>query len=251
MFAEQRRRRIVEALAQQGSVRVAALSRKLGVTEETVRRDLDSLGRAGKLRRIHGGALALDEARRDLPFDMRQATHLPEKEAIGRAAASLVREGDVIALDASSTAYEMALALPDVSLTVLTPSTPIVVALALRSSLRVVSTGGQLDAPSMSFTGPLAEQALERFNVHKAFLSCKGLDRERGLSEASEAQASFKQRMIALADQTVALVDHSKLGVRSVVFFAGLDQVDVLVTDSQARAEELEALGRRVIRAGP
>ena len=106
----------------------------------------------------------------------------------------------------------------------------------------------------MSFSGSLAEQALHRFNISKAFFSCRGLDLDRGLSETSEPQAAFKSRMMELSEQTYLLIDHSKFGVKSSFFFAGPEDTDVIVTDDAADAptiEKLQAGGKRVIRVTP
>ncbi len=250
MFAQERQNQILAILSDQGSVRVADLAQKLSVTEETVRRDLERLGNDGKLIRIHGGALAVEDNRRELPFDIRKSANLKEKTAIATEAARHVVEGDVVALDASSTAFELARALPDISITVVTYALPVVTALTDRTRIRTICTGGALDVPSMSFYGPITERSLERFNVTKLFLSSKGVDLERGLSETSETQSDVKRRMIDLADQTYLLVDHSKLDVRSTVFFAATTSINTLITDRGADAafiHRLQNIGPEVI----
>ena len=154
----------------------------------------------------------------------------------------------MLALDASSTGHELARRLPDVPLTVLTNSLPAAVMLLGRQQTRVICTGGILEPRSRSLLGSLAEEALRRFHVTKFFLSAKGVCPRRGLSEASDDQARFKQALLDLADQSYLLVDSSKLGVRSVVFYAGVADVDLLITDAAANAailRELEQLGLR------
>lgn len=227
---------------QAGSIRVTELARQLRVTEETIRRDLDRLDRLGKVVRIHGGAIPVQNDHRELPFDVRRAANLKEKQAIAAAAAEFVAEGDVIALDASSTAVELARVLPDVPLTVVTNSLAIVSLLLDRKRILIVSTGGVMDTPSLSYVSTLAERALERFNIGKLFFSSKGVDLHRGLSVAEDDHARLKRRMMELAEKKYLLVDHTKLGVRSVVFFADVRDVDCIVTDAGASTEMLDRL---------
>jgi len=245
MLAAQRQREILTRLGDLGGVRVRSLAQSLNVTEETIRRDLQKLGTAGKLLRIHGGAVPAHDDRRDLPFDLRKTAKLEEKRAIATAALRYVAEGDVIALDASSTAYELARILPDMPLTLVTNSLPIGVALLGCRHLRVVSTGGNLGASSRSFTGSLAEEALGRFNVNKLFFSSKGFDLTRGLSDVSDEQARVKRRMIDVAETKYLLADHSKFGVRSVVFFASLEDVDLVITDERAATAVIDEVIQR------
>jgi DeoR/GlpR family transcriptional regulator of sugar metabolism len=240
MFAQERHLQIMDLLRTGGSVRVADLAARFEVTEETIRRDLEVLGNAGKLVRTHGGAIATSD--QELPLSIRQATNLKEKIAIAEAAVSRMQEGQVIGLDASSTAYEVARRIPDRRLTVVTNGLPIAAVLSDRSQVRVVLTGGTLDAGSMSLTGSGAEAALERFNLSMLFMSCKGVEVERGLSEAAEEHAAVKHRMMRSAERVVLLVDHSKIGVRSSVCFAGLDEVDLLISDKRADGNIIDAI---------
>ncbi len=232
MLAHQRQVEILRKLRNHGGARVAVLARELRVTAETIRRDLDKLERAGRLVRTHGGAVLVPEASRDLSFETRQSANHEAKVAIARLAARLVSAGDVIALDASSTVHELALALPDIPLTVVTNSLPATLRLAGRSQVRVIATGGMLDRPSGSWVGTLAEEALERLNIQKVFLSSKGVDFARGLSEVDDAQARVKRRMLDLAAERYLLVDSSKFGVRSVVPLARLHEVHAVLTDA-------------------
>ena len=242
MLAQQRHREILDRLGVAGGVRVTALAKALSVTEETTRRDLEKLGNERKLLRIHGGAVPVPDARRDLPFDVRKTENLEAKKAIATAALQHIDEGDVIALDASSTAFELARIIPDMPLTIVSSSVPVTVTLLPCSHVQVVSTGGILDRLSRSFTGSLAEQALRRLNINKLFLSSKGVDLERGLSEVTDDQARLKRRMIDAAERVYLLADHSKFGVRSVVFYAGTADADAVITDAGTDAKVIQAL---------
>ncbi len=242
MIATQRRREIVAMVRSGGSARVSDLARSLEVTEETIRRDLRELDEAGQLVRTHGGAVAAEPTddhagRADLPYDHRSIVDRAEKRAIAAAALALIQPGQVVALDASSTACELAYRLPDEPLTVVTNSLVICSALADRKHVDVVCTGGKLDPQAMAFHGPDAERAVARHNIHRLFFSCRGIDPQRGLSEANDAHAAIKRSLLDATQHAVLLADHSKLGLRSAVFFAPGNVPGLLLTNQTDRAE--------------
>ncbi len=252
MLASERHRGILARLASAGGVRVAQLASDLNVTQETIRRDLERLDAEGKLVRTHGGAMAVETDRRELPLDVRETINLDKKRAIARRAVREIVPGDVIALDASSTARELARIIPDIPVTVVTNALPVASALIDRPAVRVIMTGGILDRPSMSLVGPLAEQSLDRFHIQKLFLSCRGFDVARGLSVAADEHAGIKRRMVDLSDAVYLLVDGAKIGVRSVEFFAPAEEIDMLITDAtlDAKSEaDLRGKGVRIERA--
>lgn len=242
MLARERQKAILARVQQSGTVRVAELARELKVAEETIRRDLERLDEEGKLLRVHGGAMQAEDARRELPFDVRSAANLEAKRAIAGAAMKYVAPGIVIGLDASSTACELAKRVPDVPLTVVTNSLVIARILADRRRVTTVCAGGTLDAPSLSFVGSVAEESLGRFHIDRLFLSCKGLDAARGLSVAADEHGRMKRRMMELADESILLVDRSKFGVRSLVYFAPLRGVKLVITDSPVDAATVAAI---------
>ncbi len=240
MLAEIRQREILDRLEAEGAVRVIRLAGEMGVTEETIRRDLAKLQKHGQLMRTHGGAVLLDSRRSEIPFEIRQSEKLEEKEAIAAASVGFIEEGAIIALDASTTVLELARLIPDRPLTVITSSLMVARALADRANVSVTLTGGQFDPTSWSLTGAIALQTLRRFNITQAFLSCRGVDAHRGLSEASEPMAEFKQAILELAERTYLLADHSKMGLRSSVFIGQIDQLSAIVTDDRISEEAME-----------
>lgn len=242
MLVEERLREILRRVRDSGGVRVAILAAELHVTPETIRRDLERLHNEGKLIRTHGGAVPNSSDRRELPFDVREGANAEQKHAIALHALRHVQENDVIALDASSTARQLAKVLPDFALTVVTHSLAVVSELVDRAHVRVICTGGVLDAPSLSFMGSIAEENLARINIRKFFFSCQGLDVERGLSLTADEQAGMKRRLIQLADKAYLLCDASKFGVKAVEFFAPCDQLDVVITDRDPPASIRSAL---------
>ena len=242
MLAAERYEKILQIVNDRGSVRVSELSELCGVTEETIRRDLDRLEQSGRLRRSHGGAVSVKDIRAEIPYAEREITRADEKKRIAQAALSDVGAYDRILLDASSTAWYLASILPDMPLTVLTNSIKIAVALSGKEKIEVISTGGMLAPRSLSYVGPLAERTLDGYHVGKAFLSCKGVHLQRGLSESNELQGRVKQKMIEIADRVVLLADSSKFGAQAFARVAGLDEVDAIVTDRGLSAETEEGL---------
>lgn len=242
MLAPERHRRILQLVSSQTTVRTAEVARALNVTEETVRRDFEKLELDGQLTRTHGGALRGEGARRDLPFTSREPMNVAEKRLIAQRALDFIEPGNTILLDASSTALELARQLPDQPLTVVTNALKVAIELVDRQEMQVVMIGGTVNSRSLSAGGPLVDSALDFYNIEKAFISCRGVDPQRGLSESNDEHARLKRRIITLAERTYLLADHTKLPLRSNFFFANLGEIDVLITDSTPDAEIATAL---------
>lgn len=242
MLAIERQRRILELLQQAGSLRTAETAEQLGVTDETVRKDFELLEKRGELIRIHGGASRPEKIRGDLSFTERQAVRRAEKQAIARLAAGRIQANETIFLDASSTVLTLTEFLPDLPLTILTNALNVLTALSDRPNLDLMCTGGLFDAKSRSFIGLTAEKSLQRYNIHRMFLSGSGLHVERGISESNARQAAFKERVVANAEDVVFLGDHSKLGRKASFFFAGISDLSCVITDREADSEILDEL---------
>lgn len=246
MLAVTRRQEIAWLVRDLGAVAVSELSGRFGVTEETIRKDLEKLEAEGLLKRKHGGAVAVDDDGRELPFAVRNASHMAEKRRIAAAALPLVRHGEVIALDASSTCLQLAYLLKEIpDLTVVTNSLHIVQALKDSPAVTVFCAGGYLRTPSYCFVGETAEEMLGRYVIGKAFLSTRGLTLEHGLLEPNELEARIKKTMIRQAEELVVLQDFSKFGKSAFYPIAPLERMDCLITDGRAPAGELEAIRRR------
>ncbi|ASB90792.1 DeoR/GlpR family DNA-binding transcription regulator [Bacillus sonorensis] len=242
MLVAERHQKIVELVNLRSSVRVTELSELFSVTEETIRRDLEKLEKENKLKRSHGGAVSVQTEEAEVHFREREITNVLEKKMIAYEAVKLVESGERIILDASTTAWYMAKTLENIPLTVITNSVRVAMELSKKDKITVISTGGMLLPQSMSFVGPLAERSLEMYHVNKTFLSCKGVDPAKGLSDSNEWQALLKKRMIDIADQTVIMADSSKFGKRA---FSQIDQLHdghVVITDSGIDEESLAAL---------
>ncbi|UPT59435.1 DeoR family transcriptional regulator [Geobacillus thermoleovorans] len=246
MLAAERQQKIVEIVNERLSVRVSELSKLFSVTEETIRRDLEKLEKENKLKRSHGGAISIRHES-EIDFSEREITNAAEKKAIAQEAVKFIKSGDRIILDASTTAWYLAKALPDIPLTVLTNSIKVAIELSKKEKIQVISTGGMLSPRSLSYVGPLAERSLETYHVDKAFLSCKGIHLESGLSESNEWQALLKKKMMSIADQVILMADSSKFGVRTFVHMADLDCIHHLITDDQIGHESVHKLQERQI----
>jgi DeoR/GlpR family transcriptional regulator of sugar metabolism len=245
MLAIERQRRILDLLNGAGSMRTAETAEALGVTDETVRKDFEWLEKRGELIRIHGGASRPEKIRGDVPFTERQAIRREEKQAIARLAASRILANETIFLDASSTVLTLTEFLPDLPLTVVTNALNVLTALSDRPNLDLMCTGGLFDAKSRSFIGLTAEKSLQRYNIHRMFLSGSGLHLERGVSESNSRQAAFKERVIASAEDVVFMADHSKLGQKASFFFADVADLSCLITDKAADPKFIEELQGR------
>ncbi|MFF2446629.1 DeoR/GlpR family DNA-binding transcription regulator [Neobacillus sp. NPDC058068] len=233
MLVAERQRKIVELVNDRLSIRVSELSKIFSVTEETIRRDLEKLEKENLLMRSHGGAVSVEKDQSEPSYLEREITNVGEKKAIAVEAVQLIEPGDQIILDASSTAWYVAKELPDIPLTVVTNSIKVAIELSKKEQIKVISTGGQLLSSSLSYVGPLAERSLSFYHVNKAFLSCKGVHLENGLSDSNELQALLKGKMMETADKTILMVDSSKFGTRAFSQIASLSNVDSIITDSK------------------
>lgn len=245
MLAAQRHREILAELTRLGVVKVTDLARGLGVTEETIRRDLDKLEAEGALLRQHGGAIPAEETEapnRETSHRFRQSMFVAEKTAIAEYASRFVSENDTIVLDASSTALFLAEQLPDMPLAVITNSANVAMALAHKPLIKVLCAGGTLSAASMSFVGPLAADFIARFHADKVFLSCRALDLERGLSDANDQQALVRTQMVEISDHAFVMLDHSKINKRALFSFSPLTPEMEIITDDQVEPALLKRL---------
>ncbi|MGP0580347.1 DeoR/GlpR family DNA-binding transcription regulator [Paenibacillus peoriae] len=233
MLVAERYEMIVQLVNEKGSIRVSELSELCKVTEETIRRDLDRLEQAGRLRRSHGGAVSVKNEQPETPYAVREIMNAEEKRRIAEEAVKQIQPNDRILLDASTTAWYMASSLPDIPLTILTNSIRVATELAGKEKIEVISTGGQLLQRSLSFVGPLAERSLETYYVDKLFFSSQGVHLDRGISESNELQARLKQKMVSIADRVILLADASKFGQQAFTHVVSLSQVSEIITDSR------------------
>jgi DeoR family transcriptional regulator, fructose operon transcriptional repressor len=241
-FSSQRRQAIVRALRASGRVDVTEIAAELGVTNETVRKDLIQLERHGLLRRVHGGAVPIEHLAFE-PDVTARTEFADEKRRIARAAfAHLPAEGSVL-LDAGSTTSRLADIFPtDRSLIVFTNTLPIALSLLGRPNLTVHSLGGRLRGPTSAEVGPWTDRALRDINVDVAFLGTNGVTLDRGLTTPDAAEAATKQLMLSAARRRILLADHSKVGLVSLHKHGELSDIDLLITDSGLPDDQQAAL---------
>lgn len=232
MLAAERHRRILEIARKNGTVRTTELSGDFSVTEETIRRDLDFLARVGRLRRTHGGAMDSTVMLAELSQSEREARQLDEKVAIAKEAANLVKEGETLLLDASTTSLEFASQLPNgIQLRVVTYSLAVVERLSARDDIELIELGGIYERRGRRFSGLLTETALRMIRIDRFFFSGGGFDPNLGVGEPNQDQARFKRFMLEHSAWSCALIDSTKLGAPTDHFFAKPDEIAALVTD--------------------
>lgn len=246
MIPQQRQRAILEAVARQGAARTQDLAERFQVTVETIRRDLETLHQEGLLVRTHGGAIAGDHPTLEQNTRERQVIRLAEKRALASRAVTHIQPRDIVFLDASSTALQIALQLPDLELTVVTHSLDVLESLEDRRGVKLIGTGGHYARLSRSFVGKVALETARRYHIRKFFFSGNGIDLERGLSESNEEQAELKSELIALAERCYFLSDSSKTGHRAAYFFAPPEAIDVWITSEPEPPASLEPFVRRI-----
>jgi DeoR/GlpR family transcriptional regulator of sugar metabolism len=236
LFLQERLDQIVTLVQERGRVSVADLSDHFGVSAVTIRNDLTSLQQQGLLVRTHGGAVIRPDLNMEPPaFALRKELHLAEKERIGRAAAALVRDGDSVALDASTTAWQIARHLKGrQELTVVTNGLFIALEFLDSPGVTVVMPGGSLRAASASLVGDQGACILERYHMQKGFFGAGGFTLEEGLTDTNQYEVELKQRMVERSKQVIAVVDSSKWGQVTFASLAAVEQLDHVITDEAA-----------------
>ncbi|CAM3343478.1 DeoR/GlpR family DNA-binding transcription regulator [Stackebrandtia soli] len=254
MLAPQRQAVIAERVRRRGAVRVAELVAEFGVSDMTIRRDLETLAERGLVAKVHGGATAIDIGSTDEPgFEAKAVQQKSAKEAIARQAAALVSPGQAIALSGGTTTWTLAAHLVGVGgLTVVTNSVP-VADVFYRSGLddqTVILTGG-VRTPSDALVGPFAIATLESINVDLLFLGVHGVDADSGYTTPNLEESETNRALIATARRLVVLADHTKWGIVGLRTIASMTDTDVLVTDGgmpdDARVSLRERVGRLII----
>lgn len=227
-------------------VQVSELSQKFGVTEETIRRDLEKLEAEGLLSRTYGGAILNENKLTEgIHYFKRTAINVTAKRKIAQKALSCVENSFTIGLDSSTTAIElMRLLKVREDITVITNSAVAITELA-QSKMNLMSTGGMLNKHSLSLHGNVAKQTLLNYNIDIALISCKCLSLEQGVSDSDEMESEMKKAMIANANKAILLADHSKFDKVAFVKVANLEEFDLIVTDKEPSSEwkkKLESL---------
>jgi len=238
----ERMQRVLQMLETRDSVHVAELAQTFSVSAVTVRNDLSQLARQGLVARVRGGVRPLQRGESELGFDLRLRVEVDRKKAIARAAAALVGEGEAIALDASTTAYYLALELrAKRELVIVTNGIVVAASLADVPGVSVLVTGGMLRLSAMSLVGDLGADLLRTTRITKGFLGAGGVSLDRGLMDLNPDEVRIKQEMAAACEQVIGIVDGTKWHRSALLSFAPSDGVHAIVTDESAPAEQVEA----------
>lgn len=248
MLARQRQHWILARTQREGAVRVGDLSRELGVSDMTIRRDLDVLARTGLVDKVHGGATTPRASSAEEPgFAVKWLRLQREKEAISRAAVELVKPGTAVGVSAGTTTWTLAHELREVpGLTVVTNSVQVAEVLHEGSGDQTVVLTGGVRTPSDALVGPLAVSALRQLHLDLVFMGVHGLDAQRGLMTPNLLEADVDRAFVQSGRRLVVVADHSKWDVVGISTFATLDEVDVLVTDAGISEQARAVLADRV-----
>jgi DeoR family fructose operon transcriptional repressor len=251
MFTEERQRGILTYLNEQKRASVAELSERFGVSASTIRRDLQELEEAGMLKRTHGGAISLEHVAFEPTFQEKEDRFREEKRRIAVQAASMIREGETVLLDAGTTTLALARELVGFQrLTVVTNSVFVLRELSGVSAIELICVGGMVRGRTQSMVGPVAERMLETIRVDKAFIGTNGIDPDEGLTTPNLLEAQVKQAMIRAARHVILLSESEKAGNVTFARFAPVEAIDAWITDKgvpEAFVKRITEKGVRVI----
>jgi DeoR/GlpR family transcriptional regulator of sugar metabolism len=242
-LAAGRLQQIQRLVQEQQQVRVAELSERLGVSEPTVRRDLQKLEDQGRVRRAHGGAVAVARDQDEPPVMQRATENAEEKRRIGQAAAELVHDGDTIFLGSGTTTYEVARHLRGKrDLTVITNALNIANVLAARPEITLIVTGGVVRHSELSLTGHIVTQTLKEIRADKVIVSMPAVSLEEGLANSNLLETLTDRSILQVAREVILVADHTKFGRVATGIIAPITAVQTVVTDTQASADTVAAL---------
>ena len=254
MLKKNRLDQILEILRSKGAVEVSMLCRIFGVTEMTIRRDLNELAEKKLILRTHGGGiLPEDNILIEKPYEIRSLKNIDEKNAIAETALRFIRDGQKIILDSGSTIFSLAKLLNNKNqIMVITNANNIAAELNMRTNISVISIGGELRKNAFSCVGYFAEEMLKKIRADLGFIGVNGIDKNGEIYCGSIVEVGVKSAIIQSAEYTILLADSSKIGKSDFASFGNLKMVDCLITDSKAPVDlikKYEESGIKVILA--
>jgi len=244
MLGEERREYILNIIKKTGSANAIDVAKTLGISETTIRRDLNKLSQKGLIKRTYGGAVSNTSVGQELKFDIQKEKFIDEKKRIALAASSMIEEGEVILIEAGTTGYQTALNITNKeNLTIITNSCDIAMLLgSTNPGYTIILSGGLLNIDTHSLVGPIADYSFSNLNVDKAFIGISGISIEKGITSVNYIEAQTKKQIIKSAKQIIALCDHSKIGNVAMNYVAPVEVIDVLITDQSADRDFIEKL---------
>jgi DeoR/GlpR family transcriptional regulator of sugar metabolism len=246
MLPAERQKAVLNKVARKGFASVADLAKDLSVSEMTVRRDLSELQKQGLLTRTWGGAGVAESAFFEVSLLAKVSQFVREKERIGKAAAEMVQNGDVVLLDSGSTTTQVARHLKDKRITVISNALNIASELLDRDQIEILVAGGVLRRGSLCLIGPQADVFFKDVHTDKLFLGVEGVDLKAGLTVPDIIEAHSKRAMVSSAQQVIVVADHSKLGRNTLGTIIPLAEADYLITGSEASEEVVEQLREHI-----
>lgn len=242
MLNEERRQKILTIISQDKKIRVRQISRKFQISEVTIRKDLEVLEKRGFLTRVHGGAIMNNRSVPDLALTEKEQINPDLKKRIGKKAADMIEDGNVIILDSGSTTLQIAHQIKfKKNITVITNAVNIAAELAA-SDVQIILTGGTVREMSFSLVGPFAEATLTNVTADKLFLGVDGIHFKYGLTTPNVLEARVNQLMISIAAQVVVVADSSKFGRRSLGFISPVNRVHTVITDNLLKSTDTKQL---------
>lgn len=242
----ERQNYILQLVTRQQRVTVSDLCAAFSISEATARRDLETLASQGKIQRVHGGAIAIQQAPPELPMLQRQNEQPAEKQRIGRAAAGMVPDGATVFLGSGTSVLEVAHNLRGRrGLSAITNSLPVVNALADQPEITLVCLGGMFRPSELSFIGHITEQALAEIRVDQAIIGTRAISMEHGLTNDYLPETTTDRAILGIARQVIVVADHTKFGRVSTAFLAPIESVHTVVTDQQTPQDFVAAVTAR------
>lgn len=239
----ERQQQIAQVIRERKRATVAELSEHFGVSEATIRRDLEKLDSQGEIQRAHGGAVAVEQAAPEPPVVHRLVENEEEKRRIGQAAARLVQDSDVIFLGSGTTTLEVARHLDSKkNLTVITNALNIANQLADKPDITIIVTGGLLRHSELSLIGHITEQALKELRADKVIMGMRAISIEEGLTNDYLPETITDRTIIQFAPEVILVADHSKFGKVSTALVASITSISKIVTDTAVPAEIINAI---------
>ncbi len=249
LSSPERQDQILQYLGQNQRISLTQVCDLFSISEATARRDLETLAGEGKLKRVHGGAIALTQPPPEQPILQREDQESTEKQRIGRAAAAMVRDGETVFLGSGTTVLEAARGLRGRSnLTVITNSLPVINVLAGEAGITLICLGGMLRDSELSFIGHITENALAEVRADKVFIGTRAISLEHGLTHEYLPETMTDRAILRGGQEIIVLADHTKFGRAAAVLLAPLEGFHTLVTDQAAPKEFIDALQIRGIR---
>jgi DeoR family transcriptional regulator of aga operon len=245
----ERHKQILSLLSKHGRLSVAEIVDQFSISEATARRDLEALASDGKVQRVHGGAIAVEQAPPELPILERENEQGDEKVRIGRVTAELIADKETVFLGSGTTVLEVAKKLRDrKNLTVITNSLPVLNALAGIKEITVISLGGMLRDSELSFIGHITEQALAEVRVDKVVIGAHGISLEHGLTNDYLQETLTDRAILKIGHEVIVVADHTKVNRVSTVLLAPLNAMQTFVTDTSADKKFVQSLKKQNVK---